>query len=126
MVGSRVSNQSGNKTLYRYNAVCTRVVDGDTVDAMVDLGFSVWIHCRVRLQGIDAPETRTKNLKEKQAGLKTKAFLEQVMTDCDNKFVLESHGVGKYGRCLGTIYVDGENINQVLLVEGYAERYEKN
>ena len=48
------------------------------------------------------------------------------MTDCDNKFVLESHGVGKYGRCLGTIYVDGENINQVLLVEGYAERYEKN
>tara|TARA_B100001248_G_C27337932_1_gene434772 strand:- start:95 stop:337 length:243 start_codon:yes stop_codon:yes gene_type:complete len=80
----------------------------------------------VRLQGIDAPETRTKNLKEKQAGLKTKAFLEQVMTDCDNKFVLESHGVGKYGRCLGTIYVDGENINQVLLVEGYAERYEKN
>ena len=112
--------------MFEYNAICTRVVDGDTVDARVDLGFNVWIECRVRLQGIDAPETRTKNLKEKQAGLKTKAFLEQVMTDCDNKFVLESHGVGKYGRCLGTIYVDGENINQVLLVEGYAERYEKN
>ena len=109
--------------MYEYNAICTRVVDGDTIDARVDLGFSVWIECRVRLQGIDAPETRTKNLEEKQAGFKTKAFLQEVMDDCDNKFVLKSHGVGKYGRCLGTIYVEGENINERLLVEGLAEEY---
>jgi micrococcal nuclease len=75
------------------------------------------------LQGIDAPETRTKNLEEKQAGLETKAFLQAVMDDCDNKFVLKSHGVGKYGRCLGTIYVEGESINERLLAEGLAEEY---
>jgi endonuclease YncB( thermonuclease family) len=73
--------------------------------------------------GIDAPETRTKNLEEKQAGLKTKAVLEAIMNDCDHKFVLKSHGVGKFGRCLGTIYVDGENINERLLAEGLAEIY---
>ena len=111
--------------MFDYNAICTRVVDGDTIDARVDLGFSVWIECRVRLQGIDAPETRTKNLEEKQAGLKTKAFLQAVMDECEHKFVLKSHGVGKYGRCIGTIYVHGENINERLLTEGYAERYEK-
>ena len=111
--------------MFEYNAICTRVVDGDTVDARVDLGFNVWIECRVRLQGIDAPETRTKNLEEKQAGLKTKAFLQAVMDECGHKFVLKSHGVGKYGRCIGTIYVHGENINERLLTEGYAERYEK-
>ena len=111
--------------MFEYNAICTRVVDGDTVDARVDLGFNVWIECRVRLQGIDAPETRTKNLEEKQAGLKTKAFLQAVMDECGHKFVLKSHGIGKYGRCIGTIYVHGENINERLLTEGYAERYEK-
>ena len=109
--------------MYEYNAICTRVVDGDTVDARVDLGFNVWIECRVRLQGIDAPETRTRNLEEKQAGLKTKAFLQAIMHDCGHKFVLKSHGVGKYGRCLGTIYVHGENINERLLTEGLAEEY---
>jgi micrococcal nuclease len=111
--------------LFEYNAICTRVVDGDTIDARVDLGFSVWIECRVRLEGIDAPETRTKNLEEKQAGLKTKAFLQGIMDECGHKFVLKSHGVGKYGRCIGTIYVHGEDINQRLLAEGYAERYNK-
>ncbi len=111
--------------MFEYNAICTRVVDGDTIDARVDLGFSVWIECRVRLEGIDAPETRTKNLEEKQAGLKTKAFLQGIMDECEHKFVLKSHGVGKYGRCIGTIYVHGEDINQRLLAEGYAERYDK-
>ena len=111
--------------MFEYNAICTRVVDGDTIDARVDLGFNVWIECRVRLQGIDAPETRTKNLEEKQAGLKTKAFLQSIMDECEHKFVLKSHGVGKYGRCIGTIYVRGEDINQRLLAEGYAERYDK-
>ena len=60
--------------MYEYNAICTRVVDGDTIDARVDLGFSVWLDCRIRLEGIDAPETRTKNLSEKMAGLQTKEF----------------------------------------------------
>jgi len=111
--------------LFEYNAICTRVIDGDTIDARVDLGFNVWIECRVRLEGIDAPEPRTKNLKEKKAGLETKAFLQEIMDECEHKFILKSHGVGKYGRCIGTIYIRGENINHRLLAEGYAERYEK-
>jgi micrococcal nuclease len=111
--------------MYEYNAICTRVVDGDTIDARVDLGFSVWLDCRIRLEGIDAPETRTKNLSEKMAGLQTKEFLKAIMEGVGGHFVLRSHGVGKYGRCIGTIYVGGENINQKLLAEGYAKEYEK-
>jgi micrococcal nuclease len=109
--------------LYEYNAICTRVIDGDTIDARVDLGFNVWIECRVRLYGIDAPETRTKNLEEKQAGLKTKQSLMAIMDDCDNKFILKSEGVGKYGRCLGVIFIDGQNINKRLINEGLAKKY---
>ena len=94
-------------------------------DARVDLGFSVWLDCRIRLEGIDAPETRTKNLSEKMAGLQTKEFLKAIMEGVGGHFVLRSHGVGKYGRCIGTIYVGGENINQKLLAEGYAKEYQK-
>ena len=111
--------------MYEYNAICTRVVDGDTIDARVDLGFKVWLDCRIRLEGIDAPETRTKNLEEKAQGFRTKEFLKAIMEGVGGHFVLKSHGVGKYGRCIGTIYVGGENINESLLAEGYATRYEK-
>ena len=72
--------------MYEYNAICTRVVDGDTIDARVDLGFSVWLDCRIRLEGIDAPETRTKNLQEKVQGLETKAYLKTVMGQVDILF----------------------------------------
>jgi endonuclease YncB( thermonuclease family) len=59
------------------------------------------------------------------AGLQTKEFLKAIMEGVGGHFVLRSHGVGKYGRCIGTIYVGGENINQKLLAEGYAKEYEK-
>lgn len=111
--------------MYQYNAICTRVIDGDTVDARVDLGFNVWIECRVRLMGIDAPETRTRNLEEKRFGLRTKQYLKSLMDGVGGHFILKSHGVGKYGRCLGTIYINGEDINQKLLAEGYAKEYVK-
>ena len=58
--------------MYKYNAKLDRVVDGDTIDAMVDLGFDIWTHKRIRLLGIDAPETRTKDLEEKERGFETK------------------------------------------------------
>jgi micrococcal nuclease len=109
--------------LYKYNAVCTRVIDGDTIDAEVDLGFKVWIKVRIRLSGIDAPETRTRDLTEKQLGFETKRRLEQILEQVDNKFVLISDKVDKYGRCLGTSYINNENINQKLLNEGLAEVY---
>ena len=111
--------------MYQYNAICTRVIDGDTIDARVDLGFKVWIECRIRLNGIDTPETRTKDLDEKRQGLAAKEYLKTIMNGSGGGFTLESHGIGKYGRCLGTIYVNGEDINKRLLDEGYAKEYLK-
>ena len=110
--------------MYEYKAKLDRVVDGDTVDALVDLGFDVWVKKRIRLEGIDAPETRTRDLEEKDRGLATKERLTGLLGASNGEFVLVSHGVGKYGRCIGTIYIDKENINQLLLSEGLAEKYE--
>ena len=109
--------------MYEYKAKLDRVLDGDTVDALVDLGFDVWVKKRIRLEGIDAPETRTRDLEEKDRGLVTKERLTGLLEASNGEFVLVSHGVGKYGRCIGTIYIDKENINQLLLSEGLAEKY---
>lgn len=108
---------------YEYNAKLIRVIDGDTVDALVDLGFDVWLHKRIRLYGINAPESRTKNLQEKRLGLASKGRLEEIMAECGGEFILESRGVGKYGRCLGVLLIGEININQQLIFEGYAEEY---
>ena len=110
--------------MYEYNAKLDRVVDGDTVDAMIDLGFDTWVHKRIRLEGIDAPETRTRDLDEKAQGFITKDRLVDLLEASDGDFVLVSHGVGKYGRCLGTILIGEKNINELLLSEGLAEVYE--
>ena len=109
--------------MYEYKAQLDRVVDGDTVDAMIDLGFDVWVHKRIRLEGIDAPETRTRDLDEKAQGFATKMRLEGLLEAANGMFVLQSHGVGKYGRCLGTIIIEKENINELLIREGLAEVY---
>lgn len=112
---------------YEYNAKLIRVIDGDTVDALVDLGFNVWIKQRIRLHGIDAPEKRTKNLEEKRQGIKVSNRLQELLDSEDGKFILVSHGVGKYGRCLGVLLIGecGEiHINNLLLEEGLAEKYE--
>ena len=109
--------------MYKYNAKLDRVVDGDTVDAMIDLGFDTWVHKRIRLLGIDAPETRTRDLDEKAQGLATKKRLEDLLEAANGMFVLQSHGVGKYGRCLGIIIIEDENINELLIREGLAEVY---
>ena len=109
--------------MYEYKAKLDRVVDGDTVDALIDLGFDVWVKKRIRLEGIDAPETRTRDLDEKAQGFVTKERLESLLEAAEGVFVLQSHGVGKYGRCLGTIFIGQENINELLLSEGLAEVY---
>jgi len=110
-------------SLYVYKAKLERVIDGDTVDAMIDLGFDTWVHKRIRLLGIDAPETRTKDLQEKAEGIKTKERLIDLMDSSGGEFVLESRGVGKYGRCLGIIWIEEKNINCLLIEEGLAEKY---
>jgi len=109
--------------MYKYSAKLIRVIDGDTVDAMIDLGFSVWVEKRIRLYGIDAPETRTRNLEEKKKGIETKKRLQELLEANRNVFIVKSHGVGKYGRCLGTLIIDDVNLNERLLREGYAKEY---
>ena len=112
--------------MFEYNAVLDRLVDGDTVDAIIDLGFDTWKKTRIRFYGINAPESRTRNLEEKKKGLAAKARLIEILQLNDNKFVLKSHGVGKYGRCLGELYVEtlGEtSIQQTLINEGHGVSY---
>lgn len=112
--------------MYTYKAKLDRVVDGDTVDANIDLGFDITIHKRIRLAGIDTPESRTRDLEEKKRGLASKARLIEMLGD--GEFVLESKEVGKYGRVLGVLHVHPEdnlpiNINDTLVKEGYAVEY---
>jgi micrococcal nuclease len=111
--------------MYTYNAKLERVVDGDTVDALVDLGFDTWKKVRIRLNGIDAWESRTRDLEEKQKGLAAKKYLIEQLESNDNKFVLVSHGVGKFGRCLGELFLkeDGWSLNEMLITEGHAVKY---
>ena len=110
--------------MYHYKAKLLRVVDGDTIDAMLDLGFDTWVKKRVRLQGIDAPESRTRDLEEKKRGkASTKRLQELLASNGSEEFTIVSHGVGKYGRCLGTLFIGEKNINETLLSEGFAEEY---
>ena len=107
--------------MYTYKAKLDRVVDGDTVDANIDLGFDITIHKRIRLAGIDTPESRTRDLEEKARGLASKDKLIELLGDVD--FILESKEVGKYGRVLGTLHIDDMNINDTLVKEGFATEY---
>ena len=107
--------------MYKYNAKLDRVVDGDTVDALVDLGFDTWKKVRIRMQGMNAPESRTRDLEEKARGLAAKISLEELLKD--GRFILQSMGVGKYGRCLGILFVDDTNVNKTLIQEGHATEY---
>ena len=119
--------------MYNYNATCTRVVDGDTIDAMIDLGFGVHVKKRIRLAGINAPESRTRDKQEKILGLAAKDRLIAMMEGADNKFELESQELGKYGRVLGKLHIDkldGKDlitktcVNDCLVKEGYATEYD--
>ena len=109
-------------TPFVYNAELDRVIDGDTLDCILDLGFDVKLHKqRIRLAGIDTPESRTRNLEEKALGLKAKDRLIEL---CAGSFKVQSLGKGKYGRILGIPYTeDGKSICQILIDEGHAVEY---
>ena len=111
--------------MFEYNAKLIRIVDGDTVDAMVDLGFSTWKKIRVRLYGINTPECRTRDKEEKKKGLAAKARLTDLLEMADNEFKLKSHGVGKFGRCLGELFIENADISlqQILINEGHGVAY---
>ena len=113
--------------MFDYPCKLVRVVDGDTIDVNIDLGFSVWHKARVRMLGIDTPESRTRNLAEKAMGLASKARLKEMLIG--NKLKIEcTKEKGKFGRVLGNVIVvnkDGTeiNCNDQLCVEGYARPY---
>ncbi len=112
---------------YEYSAKLVRVVDGDTCDALIDLGFDTWVKKRIRFKGVDTWECRTRDLDEKKKGLAAKAFTKDLLENSDEgKFVLKSYGVGKYGRVLADLFVKGndKSINQLLLENGHAYEYE--
>jgi len=117
---------------YIYRGKLERVVDGDTIDALIDVGFDIWIKKRIRYSGIDTWESRTRNLEEKAKGLEAKARNKELLMEVSSKsgyFRLKSFGVGKYGRVLGEIYIEDSegkqyNINETLISEGHAYVYE--
>ena len=100
---------------YIYRGKLERVVDGDTVDALIDVGFDIWVKKRIRYKGLDAWESRTRNLDEKKKGLAAKARNKELLEKVSAKpgyFRLKSHGVGKYGRVLGEIFIEDVDGNQ--------------
>ena len=107
--------------MYTYNCKLLRVIDGDTVTAQIDLGFDVWVTKTIRLTGINAPESRTRDKIEKERGLAAKARLIEMLEGM--KFKVQSFGVGKFGRCLGVLFVDDVNLNELLITEGHAVEY---
>ena len=110
--------------MYEYQAELTRIVDGDTLDCIIDIGFSVFVKKRVRLHGIDTWESRTRDLKEKAKGLAAKARLRELIKENGNHFTLVSYELGKYGRVLGEIISDDDrNVNDILIEEKHAYPY---
>jgi len=107
---------------YSYHVILERVVDGDTIDVTINLGFDVQLKKqRLRLHGIDTPESRTRNLTEKALGKAASVRLEQL---CGKRFKIESLGRGKYGRILAIPYTkDDQNICQMMIDEGHAIEY---
>ena len=115
--------------MYRYKVDIVKVIDGDTVDVDIDLGFGmVYKKQRVRLKGIDTPESRTRNLEEKKFGLAAKAYLKEQLTgeDAYTHIELVSHDKGKFGRILGELFVGGSScsINQLMIDKHHAVPYD--
>ena len=109
-----------------YSCKLVRVVDGDTADAMIDLGFDTWVKKRIRFYGVDTWESRTRNLEEKKKGLAAKAYVKDLLENSDEgKFSIISHGKGKYGRVLGELFVKGheKSVNELLKENGHAYEY---
>ena len=108
---------------YRVKSI-KKIIDGDTFDCILDLGFDVLLEARVRMMGIDTPESRTRDLEEKKFGLLAKEYLIMkleaedliVTTEVDNE-------KGKFGRILGWVWADGVNINQQMIDENMAVAY---
>ena len=110
--------------MYEYKCKMVKVVDGDTIDVDIDLGFGVWMrNQRIRLYGIDTPESRTRDLEEKKYGLAAKDFL--IKWTNAGGLTLKTHkdDRGKFGRILGEIWCFDTNVNEKMIEEHHAVRY---
>ena len=121
------------KSCYNFRVTkINRVIDGDTIDVTLDLGFSLTKKERVRIAGVDTPEKRTRNLEEKELGIDATNWLKDKIKDTltgDNELTIRTElvgGVGKYGRLLGWLYIgDAEiSLNEQMITEGYAWEYD--
>ena len=111
--------------MYEYSCTVERVVDGDTIDVTLDLGFDILHKCRVRLYGIDTPESRTRNLDEKARGKMAGSFLKKSVEEGE-KVIIQTKlkdSKGKYGRVLGEVVVDNKNINKLMIKKNLAVAY---
>jgi len=103
------------------------VVDGDTIDVLIDLGFDILFQSRVRLAGIDTPESRTKDLMEKALGIESKEYLKKALKDAKSVVIKteKMNSSEKYGRILGWVYINGDTVslNDMMINDGYAWGY---
>ena len=121
------------KSCYNFRVTkINRVVDGDTIDVTIDLGFDLYKKERVRVAGVDTPEKRTRNLEEKALGIDATAWLKTKLEETikgDEELLIRTElkgGVGKYGRLLGWLYVGESDVslNEQMITEGYAHAYD--
>ena len=121
------------KSCYNFRVTkINRVVDGDTIDVTIDLGFDLYKKERVRVAGVDTPEKRTRNLEEKALGIDATNWLKKKLADAitgDDELIIRtelSGGIGKYGRLLGWLYIgDGDvSLNEEMITQGYAWSYD--
>ena len=121
------------KSCYNFRVIkVNKVLDGDTIDVTIDLGFDLYKKERVRVAGVDTPEKRTRNLEEKELGIDATNWLKKELEDVlagDDELIVRTElhgGVGKYGRLLGWLYVGDEelSLNEQMITQGYAHAYD--
>ena len=121
------------KSCYNFRVTeINKVLDGDTIDVTIDLGFDLFKKERVRVAGVDTPEKRTRNLEEKELGIDATNWLKKELEDVlagDDELIVRTElhgGVGKYGRLLGWLYVgdDEVSLNEQMITQGYAHAYD--
>ena len=129
----RAMTPPNRKSCYNFRVIeINKVLDGDTIDVTIDLGFDLYKKERVRIAGVDTPEKRTRNLEEKALGIDATNWLKDKLEGAvagDDDLVIRTEldgGVGKYGRLLGWLYIGDSNLslNEQMITEGYAWSYD--
>ena len=114
--------------MYEYKVRVVEVIDGDTIDAVIDLGFDIFTNKRLRLAGIDCPESRTTDLREKKLGTEAKVYLRELLGNATNVVVktMATDTYEKYGRVLGRVYIGSSpiSVNEMMISKGYAWSYD--